>query len=102
MSDLVFPFRWLVSPIFYQIFAESVSLHHANLGPPNPAWNGFEASRQFAFVGDSMFIESQVGDRQGLNVSCWEACLKRRAVNSSINEDKLGMEGNWCTSAILL
>ena len=102
ISHLRFSFGWLASPSFYQIFDESAPLHHANLGPPNPAWNGYDAFRQFTSVGNSMFIESQIGNRPALNVTCWESRLKRRAGNSSINEDKLRLGGKWCTSAILL
>ena len=99
---LVLPSGWLASPSFYQIFAESVSFHHVSLGPPNPNWNGTDAFRQFTFVDDSMFIESQIGNRPELNVACWEHCLKRRAGEDAINQDKLGLEGKWNTSAILL
>ena len=97
MSHLVLPFGWLSSPSFYQIFSESVSPHRSNLGPPNPGWNGADAFRQFTFVDDSMFIESKIGNRPELNVDCWEYCLKRRADESAIHEDKLRLGGKWNT-----
>ena len=101
MSHSVLPFGWMASPSFYQNFAESVSLHHANLGPPNPRWGGFGNFRQFTFVGDSVFIESQIGNRPDINFGCWEACLKLRAGDSSVNKDKLRLEEKWCTGLSL-
>ena len=78
MSPLAHPFGWLTGPSFYQLFAESVTLHHADIGPINPERNGIDTFRQFTFVGDSMFIASRICNWPELNADCWEFCLKRR------------------------
>ena len=89
MHLLVSPFGVLASPIPYQLFADPVALHHANLRPINPEWIGRDNFRQVTFVDDSMLIEPRIGNRPEINVDCWEFCLKRRAGESSVNQDKL-------------
>ena len=84
MSHLALPFGWLASPSFYQLFAESATLHRANLAPINPEWNGSDTFRKFTFVDDSMSTESWIGNRNEPNVACWEFCAKRTAGDSSV------------------
>ena len=99
---LTLPFGWGGSPAYFSCIGHGITLARRNFPPTNKIRDGHQDLPSLLFADDAIFIETRVGMRPEVCVSCRGSICRRLLGDDSPNEDKLMEEGDWKSTHILL
>lgn len=99
---LVLPFGWRGSPAYFPQMGEAVTRAHQAYISSDEIRVGADFPTSQLFVDDAIFIEPNLGERKEQVVACWEYVCRQLLGSSSINMEKVHLEGSWQESHIIL
>ena len=99
---LTLPFGWRASPAYFSRMGEGLAVAHREFRSHDRNRDGADPFDSQLFVDDAIFIEPEIGLRKEVALSCWEDICRRLLGQTSINDDKVELEGDWDRKHIIL